>query len=119
MNQANAVIDWIGNLKIDQGDKAGEKFEVLPWQARFIRGTLNPDTRISALSIGRANGKTTLVAALATVFIRGPLAQENTEVVTLASVFNQATLCFEQICRFLGIRIGEKHPDYRVTHTKP
>ena len=32
------LIDYLAELKVSQGRRAGEPFKVLRWQGRFIRG---------------------------------------------------------------------------------
>ena len=54
---------YLAGLTVTQGRRAGEGFEVLGWQRRFIRGALAPGVGTSALSVARGNGKTSLTAA--------------------------------------------------------
>ena len=64
MTTARALIDYLGDLTVTQGDRAGEPFRVLPWEARFIRGAWSVPGDV-ALSVGRGNGKSGLVAGIA------------------------------------------------------
>ena len=50
---ASRIIDHLGGLKITQGRRAGEPFEVLPWQRRFVRGAFRPGVSTSALSVAQ------------------------------------------------------------------
>ena len=54
-----------------------ELFRVLPWQKKFLKGFLA--NQVSALSIRRSNGKSTLLAAVACAAIDGPLAKPEAE----------------------------------------
>ena len=44
-----AVLD---RLTVTQGRRAGERFTVMPWQRRFLRGAFCGDAEASALSSG-------------------------------------------------------------------
>ena len=56
--ESTKVIEYLEKLKITQGPRAGDPFVVLPWEKRFVRGFLG--AQVSALSVARGNGKTTL-----------------------------------------------------------
>lgn len=80
MNLSSDIIRYIGTLEIGQGRYAGQAFNVLPWQKRFIRGAFHPENKGDAgLSVARGNGKSTLVAAIACAFIDGPLSEPMAE----------------------------------------
>ena len=104
---AHRLIDYLGTLTVTQGPLAGSPFPVLPWEARFIRGTFRPDVDESAVTIGRGNGKTTLVAGIATATLDGPLMVPRAETVVVASSFEQSKLTFSHCVAFLR----EKHGD--------
>ena len=99
MNEANEVIKYISKLRVTQGPRAGEKFRVLPWQKRFIRGFLGAD--ISALSVGRGNGKTSLLSAIGACALSGSLSRARGEVLLVAGSFDQAKISFDHILNFL------------------
>ena len=82
-----------------QGQGAGEPFEVLPWERRFLGRAFDVDGD-AALSVGRGNGKTTLAAAIADAVLRGPLQQPRAECVVVASSFDQARLTFDHVLAF-------------------
>ena len=71
MSEARKVIKYLSKLRVTQGPRAGQQFKVLPWEKEFIRGFLKVD--ISALSVARGNGKTSLLAAVGTAALSGPL----------------------------------------------
>ncbi len=94
---------FIRQFTISQGPRAGELFELLPWQRRFLRGALAPGVSRSAVTCGRGNGKSAFLSAVATLYLGGPLAQPRGEVVVLASSFGQARQAIgEQVLWFLG-----------------
>ena len=70
--KTHVLLDFVSRLEITQGRVAGQRFTVLPWQRRFVRGAFRDGVSSAALSVARGNGKTTLVAVAALV---GPLAQ--------------------------------------------
>ena len=77
------IENWLERLTVTQGPRAGERFELLPWQRRFLRGAFRSGVQRSAVTCGRGNGKSGLVAALATLYLGGPLAKPRGEVVVL------------------------------------
>ena len=78
---AAALIRWIGQLPVTQGDGTGSPFPVLPWERRFLQGAFAPDVETAALSIGRGNGKTALVAAVGAAALEGPIAAPRAETI--------------------------------------
>ena len=104
-----ALERYIGGLTISQGRYAGEKFVLLPWQRKLIRGAFS-QPRDSAFSMGRGGGKTTLVAALgaAAVDVNGPLVEPRAECLVVASSFDQGLICFRHVLAFLE-RTFERH----------
>ena len=101
MTQTRALERYLSGLEVSQGRHAGQPFEVLPWEARFVRGAFRPGVRSAALAIARGNGKTTLVAGVACAHIDGPLVQRRGEVVCVASAFGQARIIFEHVLAFM------------------
>lgn len=49
---ARPLIDYLSNLTVTQGRHAGQPFNVLPWQSRFVRGAFAPNGASSASSVG-------------------------------------------------------------------
>ena len=58
-----AALRYLEALKVTQGRHVGECLTVLPWQRSFLRMAFG-DPGDAALSLARANGKSTFVAAL-------------------------------------------------------
>ncbi len=88
------------------GDLDGQRMEAWPWQRKFLRGGFRPGTSDSSLSIARGNGKSALVAAIATAVIdpAGPLHQRRAEVIVVASSFQQGRIVYEDILHFMRPR---------------
>ena len=88
-------------MTLSGGDLGGQPFEVWPWEKRFIRGTFGQPGN-AALSIGRGNGKSAFVAALATAVVvpGGPLHGVKREVVCVASSFLQSRIIFEDVLAY-------------------
>ena len=101
-------------MTVTQGDQAGQPFQVLPWERRFIRGTFG-QAGDSALSIARGNGKSGLLSGLAMAAVDGgvdgskpsPLNGPRKDVVIVASSFGQAKIIFEDVQAFLREKYGD------------
>ena len=107
-----ALVEWLGKLTLSGGDLDGQPFTVWPWERRFILGTFAQPGN-SALSIGRGNGKSALVAGIATAVVApdGPLHGVKREVICVASSFQQARVIFEDVLAYvrgLGHDLGDR-----------
>ena len=111
---STAVIEHIRTLTVTQGQGAGQPFDVLPWESKFLRGALSPGVDVAALSVGRGNGKTTLTAAVAHAALCGPLAVDRGEITIVASSFEQARLTFDHVCSFIGYENLKDRNHYRL-----
>ena len=109
------LIDYLGRLPVTQGERAGQPFEVLPWERRFIRGAFRCEGD-AALTCGRGNGKTGLISGLAGAAIdpAGPLHRPRSEVVVVASAFAQARLTFEDVLAALRAMPGYSPDGWRI-----
>ncbi len=89
------------NLKITEGPLAGEEIEILDWQKELIEAVAT-HTEI-LLSMPRGNGKTTVVASLATSALnpKGALFVPRGQIVLVASSLKQATIAFNHIKFFM------------------
>ena len=113
-----ALEDYIENLKIGQGRHSGQNFRLLGWQKKFIRRAFGQDGD-AALSLGRGNGKSTLIAAIAcaTVDVGGPLVEPNSESIVIASSFSQGLIVFRHILHFLFPALAFRGKRFRVLDT--
>ena len=64
--------------------------------------------------MGRGNGKTTLVAALAVAALAGPLVTARGETVIVASSFDQAKISYEHVLAFLANLIDDDRSRWRI-----
>ena len=103
-----ALERYIESLVISQGRYAGERFRLLGWQRRLLRGAFG-QPRDSAFSMGRGGGKTTLVAAIAAaaIDVDGPLVEPRAECLVIASSFDQGLICFRHVMSFLEPTLEE------------
>ena len=104
----DSLIKYIESLTVTQGDLINESVTVFPWEKRFIKGAFKRGVTTSALSIGRGNGKTSLVAAIAAAALDGPLVQPRSEVLLVASTLSQARIAYAHCLAFLGNPKGDK-----------
>ena len=109
-----ALADYLERLTATQGDGAGELLRVLPWQRRFIRGAFAPAVETAALSIGRGNGKTAFVAAIAAATVNGPISQPRAESVLVASSFAQARIAYDHVLAFLQPAIDAAPQNFQI-----
>ena len=103
MTLASELATYIEGLTISQGRHAGQKFVLLPWERRFLKGAMKPGVMDAALSLARGGGKTTFTAAIAaaTVDVGGPLVQPRASNVVVASSFLQAKIAFDHVLAFM------------------
>ena len=109
--------DLIASLEsglVGDGDLVGERFRVLRYQRRFVRGAFKPGVIRAGLSLARGGGKSGLASALALDSIRpaGVLHRKGGETIVIASSFGQARIIFESVLRALEL-MEEVHL-YRV-----
>ena len=64
-----AVVYYLGKLTLRGGDHDGQPFKVLSWERKFITGAFKTPGD-SALTVARGDGKSALVAALASASAR-------------------------------------------------
>ena len=100
-----ALVDYLSGLTLRGGDHDGEPFEVLGWERRFLRGAFGqPDD--SAISVGRGNGKSGLLAAVASAVVDpgGPLHGVERHTIVCAASFEQASIIYRDLLGFVGAR---------------
>ena len=106
MTRGERVIAFIERyIRVPEGKHIGKPLVLMPFQARFIREVYdNPaGTRRAYLSIGRKNGKSALIAALALAHIVGPEAKQNSQIVSGALSQKQAALIFKLMQKMIGL----------------
>ena len=105
---SDKLIKWLQRLKISEGPKTGKRIELMPYQLRFLDGLASNSE--CGLSMGRANGKTTLSAAIAAAGFLGPLSQPRGQVIFVASSLNQARIGFTHTLAFLKPFLDKADP---------
>ena len=95
----------------ERRDLDGQAFTVWPWRNAFCVGPFRRPGN-AAISIGRGNGKSAFVAALATAVVApgGPLHGTRREVICVASSFLQSRIIFEDVLAYAR-GLGMTWPD--------
>lgn len=65
-------IEWMSDLLVPDGDRAGSKFELEDWQVDWIRQSMAPEKQVGALSISRKNAKSMKNVLMEACFLVGP-----------------------------------------------
>ena len=110
------LIAYLQTLTLTGGDHDGQPFTVLPWEKRFVHGAFRT-RRDAALTVGRGNGKSAIVAGIASAVVdpTGPLHGRRREVVCVASSFQQGRIIYDDVQAFLREKYDlGKRRDWRV-----
>ena len=101
----------IEELVVNQGPLAGAQFKILPWQTQMLEAVA--DYREVALSISRANGKSTLVAALCCSAITPGKSMfvPRGQIILAAASMQQARIAFEHIQYFMRPTMYVEHEE--------
>ena len=96
------IIEQMQKFPVTDGDHAGELFECLPWQRRFIRNTFRADgsIKVSSISVGRGNGKSTFCSFIACAYLTHGK-RYNCDLVIVAASFEQAKIIFQTVLNTL------------------
>ena len=119
------LISWMEEtLTVGSGEHAGDHITLLGWERKFLRGVLAPGVQEGAITISRANGKSTLLGALSAATLFGPeeFVIPGTEVVIFAASFTQAKIIFEVVLEFVdgafedrsGFKINDNEQSARI-----
>lgn len=119
--RADRVIAFIECLIVPSGKGQGQLFRLRPFQKRFIRDVYEPQgpdglrfVRRAIKSIGRKNGKTCIIAALALAHLVGPEAIPNGEIYSAANDREQAAQVFK-MAKQIVVADPELHALLRIT----
>lgn len=99
--RAKEVIDFIQCLTVPSGHGQGRPFKLMAWQKEFLRDIYEPHigkrrvVRRAILSLGRKNGKSALIAAIALAHLIGPERESNGEIYSAANDREQAAIIFK------------------------
>ena len=111
MTDGEKVCEFITRYCIvPEGDLVGQPIKLMPFQREFVLAVYdNPvRTHTAILSIGRKNAKTTLIACLLLAHLCGPMAVENSQIVSGARSKEQSAVVFE-----LAVKIINMNPTLR------
>ena len=102
------MLAFLGTLPVVSGIKAGETLEVLEFQEQFVRGVYGPVdksgkrcVRLAALSVGRGNGKSAVLAGLGLGHLLGPMAEPYGEVYAAALDREQAGVLYRMTVAYI------------------
>lgn len=106
--RAQRVIDFVHYLIVTEGEGEGGRFKLRDWQQKFIRDVYEPcdetgrrTVRWAVLSMGRKNGKTALIAALALAHMIGPERIRGGEIYSAANDKDQAGIIYKHVSAFI------------------
>jgi phage terminase large subunit-like protein len=107
MTDAEKVLAFIETyLLVPEGTSVGKPLVLEPFQKQFITEIYdNPaGTRSAILSIARKNGKSALIAAIMLAHVVGPMARQNSQVVSGAMSRDQAALVYSLASKMLKLQ---------------
>jgi phage terminase large subunit-like protein len=81
-------------LVTPEGSHVGEPIRLRNWQKDIIRTIYDTPTRQAIVSMGRKNGKTSLIAMLVLAHVIGPEAERNAQIFSSAQSREQAAIVF-------------------------
>ena len=106
MTTGQRVIAFVEEYcRVPEGRAVGQQIKLEPFQRRFITDVYdNPHgTSRAYLSMARKNGKTALIACLCLAHIAGPVAVQNSQIVSGARSRDQAALVFKLMVKMIGL----------------
>ncbi|KGQ33952.1 terminase large subunit [Gallibacterium anatis] len=106
MTKGEKVIAFIERYcLVPEGTLVGQAIKLEPFQKQFIHDVYdNPaGTNHGILSIGRKNGKTALIACLLLAHLVGPVAVQNSQIVSGAMSRDQASLVFNLAVKMIQL----------------
>jgi len=91
--------------RVPEGSRVGEPVRLEEFQRRFILETYdNPrHTRRAYLSIARKNGKTATIACILLAHLVGPVAMQNSQIISGARSRDQAALVFDLASKMVNL----------------
>jgi len=97
LTKGESIIKFIeAYCRVPEGSRLGKSIRLAPFQKKFILDVYdNPHTTTNGyLSIGRKNGKTALIAALVLAHLVGPVAIQNSHIISGARSRDQASFVY-------------------------
>jgi phage terminase large subunit-like protein len=94
-SRSDDVIAFIQKfLIVPEGSHVGRPVRLRDWQKHIIRQIYDTPTRQAIVSMGRKNGKTSLIAMLMLAHLVGPEARRNAQIYSAAQSRDQAGIVF-------------------------
>jgi phage terminase large subunit-like protein len=104
MSKAEKVIQFIESyVLVPEGSNVGKPMVLAEFQKEFIRAIYADGVRRGYLSIARKNGKTGLIAAILLAHIDGPVAVQNSQIISGARSRDQAALVFSLAAKMVQL----------------
>lgn len=107
---ADQIIAFIKLLPITDGEAAGQRQTVDPWQENWLRAIYEPTTfdgrrevRDAILTCARKNNKSGLIAGLILAHLIGPASVPNGQIFSAAVDRDQARVVFEMIVKMVEV----------------
>ena len=109
-DRAADMIEFIEKLRIPEGMDQGKNFVLRDWQKDIIRGVYGPVdssgiriVRKGIFSVGKKNGKTPIIAAIALAHLIGPESKRNEQLYSAAFERDQAALTFRYMRQMIEL----------------
>jgi len=105
-SRSQDAIDFVEEFcKIPEGMFVGQKLVLDEFQKKFYRDLFNEKRKIrrAIWSMAKKNAKTTTIATLVLVYLVGPEAQQNSQIVSGAMSREQAALVFDICCKMIRL----------------
>ena len=112
------LVEFAESLTVTQGDHAGERLTVLPWQRAFLADVEGAAGGELGLSVAAGAGKTTLMATVAAAGVAGPLVRPRADVILVAASFGQACIGFDHAAAFLQPEFEADPERWRVLRSE-
>jgi phage terminase large subunit-like protein len=90
---------------VPEGEHVGQPMRLAPFQKKFIKAIYDnkAGTRRAYLSLARKNGKTGIIAAILLAHLAGPVAAQNSQIVSGARSRDQAALVFNLAAKMVQL----------------
>ena len=112
------LVEYAESLTVTQGEHAGDRLTVLPWQREFLQDVERSAGGELGLSVAAGAGKTTLLATVAAAGVDGPLVAPRAAVILVAASFAQACIGFDHCHAFLQPTIDADPDRWRVLRSE-
>jgi phage terminase large subunit-like protein len=117
-DRPGSLVEFAEGLIVTQGEHAGERLTVLPWQAAWLRAVEAMAGGELGLSVPAGSGKTTLAATVAAAAVTGPLVQARAAVILVSASFTQSLIGFDHVRAFLQPELEAEPERWRVLRSE-